>query len=369
MASPLLIYLLRTALPALLRTTQGDCTKPKRQRQHAHPAAVPSMDAHAYVDSVLDRLLERALLPLLRALAPLCFARLASLVTAPSKKPSRPAGKGKGKDKDKQKEKEKDKDKGADATSVPPKTADTRTDVFALIGTSLEALDALPSPGPGGDRVGSIVVGIRDRLGLETIRELEALYGVASPPSASEPSSESQQPSVTLPGAPPPPTPLSAPSQPHSQPLPQPQARTQQCTAPESRAKRLERLAGTRAERVRALATKDAGWFLASTLNLCVTSAPAPTPMGSSGPSHGVPAAGTADHSNGLLRKALLDRVGKLVRTMPSGGYVSDNACDDHDHDRTNGNPKFAIDPVCQDMLLAICERSMVQLAPCSPRA
>lgn len=352
------MYLLRTALPALLRTAQGDI-KSKRLRQRT---AVTSTDAHAHVDSVLDQLLECVLLPLLRALTPLCFARLAPLVMPLPKKPSQLAGKGKSRDKVKDKR----------AATHPPKNTDARIDVFALIGTSFEALDALPPlvrpPGPGGCSASSIVIGIRDRLGLETIRELEALYAVPRPPSSSELSSESRQPplahsaAAAPPSRPTPtPTPLSAQSQPQSQPRTQ-----QQRTVAESRAKRLERLGGTRAERVRALATRDAGWFLASTLNICVT--PAPAPAGS-GPLHCDPTAARAEHehSGGLLRKALLDRIGKLIRSVP----VPDDACHDIDHTSTNcitaDVSKFAtIDPVCQNMLLAICERAMTQLVPCS---
>lgn len=347
MTSPLLMYLLRIALPTLLRTTQCDDTKSKRQRQRIHPVAIASTDAHTHVDRVLDHLLECLLLPLVRALAPLCFARLAHLVTPSPKKPARPVGKGKSKSKDK----DKDKDKHASATSVQPqKHTDTRTDAFALIGTSLEALDALPHL--GGCSTRSIAVGIRDRLGLEAIRELESLYAAPPPPNASQPEL-SQQPPVP-PSEPPPllptPTPTPLPAQPPS-PV-QPQPRTQQRTGPESRAKRLERLAGTRAERVRALATRDAGWFLASTLNLCVTPPPAVE-----GSPHDETAAG-----RGLLREALLDRIGKLVRSVSTICHDTHDGESDRNHFPADAS-KPAIDPVCQNMLLAICERTMTHLA------
>jgi hypothetical protein len=349
LASPLLMYVLRTALHTLVRTAQ-DSTKSKRPRQRPHTTLAPT-DAHARVDKVLDHLLERVLLSLLRALAPLCFARLAPLLSASLKK---------------------DKDKRAgSAAADPPKKMDVRTDVFALIGMSLEALDALPPlvrpPGPGATGAGgssSIASGIRDRLGLETIRELEALYAV--PPPSSSLQSSSQPPQATPSEPPlstPTPTPLSA--------QPQPQPRTQQRVVTESRAKRLERLAGTRPERVRALATRDAGWFLASTLNLCVTPAPpAGRQMHASGAPH---AAGCVDHedSGTLLREALLARIGKLVRSVPFdlGGHdVSDSPDQQPSRpsealDGRNAiDSKFAIDPVCQNMLLAICERAMSYL-------
>ncbi|KAG8215202.1 hypothetical protein J3R82DRAFT_8739 [Butyriboletus roseoflavus] len=373
LASPLLTYVFRTALHTLVRTAQ-ESTKLKRQRQRLHTTTFASPNAHVHVDRVLDHLLECVLLALLRALVPLCSARLAPLLSLSLKQDKvgrSSVGKGK------------DKDKGACAAPVdPPKTSDVRTDVFALIGTSLEALDALPSlvrppgPGPGASGGGgSIAGGIRHRLGLETIRELEALYAVPPPPSScflsppQPPATPSEPPAPTpapLPTPTPTPTPLSAPSQ--TQTRSQPQPLTQQRAVPESRAKRLERLAGTRAERVRVLATRDAGWFLASTLSLCVT------PSGGRDTSRD-PAAERADNVGGtLLREALLDRIGKLVRSVPLSGRVSgssqgqteqssSNALDGDQVHRNAIDFKLAIDPVCQNMLLAICERAMSQLA------
>ncbi|KAH0833942.1 hypothetical protein J3R83DRAFT_11133 [Lanmaoa asiatica] len=349
LTSPLLTYVLRTALHTLVRTAQ-DSTKSKRQRQRQHTTTLTSIDAHAHVDKVLDHLLECVLLALLRALVPLCSSRFAPLLSVSSKKDRDKAARssvGKGKDKDK---------RAGSGSADPPKKTDVRTDVFTLIGTSLEALDALPPfvRPLGASGGGGIAGGIRDRLGLETIRELEALYAVPPPP----PPSSCQQPPATPSEPPPPPTPtpLSGPSQTQSQ------FRTQQCAVTESRAKRLERLIGTRAERVRALATRDAGWFLASTLSLCVTPA---LPAGD-------PVAARAENWGGtLLREALLDRIGKLVRSVPcGGGRISDSSdpdqqqssSDAHD-DRDATDSKFAIDPVCQNMLLAICERAMSQLA------
>ena len=294
MTSPLLTYVLQTAIPALLRTIQG---VNKRQRQHI------ATDLHVHIDRVLDHLLECVLLPLLRALVPLSFEHFAPLTVSPPKKPGRPPGKGRIKHKHKR------------SDTHPQKNPDTRTDAFTLIGMSLSALDALPSPG---SVASSIAGGIRDRLGLETIRELEALY---APPMGAR----AQGPPTPPPSAP-----------------PASQGRAQQSVVTESRARRLERLAGTRAERVRALATRDAGWLLASTLGLCVT----PAPVLTGGSAHCELVAG---QSGGQLREALLDRVGKLVRSV----HVGDS----------NGDSKLAIDPVCQNMLLAICERAMTQLA------
>lgn len=375
------MYVLRTALHTLVRIAQ-DSTKVKRQRQRLHTTTPASTDAHAYVDKVLDHLLERVLLALLRAIAPLCSARLAPLLSVPLKKdkdkdrPGRSSA-GKGKDKDKR--------AGSGSASVDPsKKTDVRIDVFTLIGTSLKALDAFPpvvsplGPGSSGGGGGSIAGGIRDRLGLETIRELEALYTV--PPSSC--CLSSQRPPATASSEPPPapplllptptPTPLSSQTQTRSQSQPQLrpqlQPQTQQRTIPESRAKRLERLAGTRQERVRALATRDAGWFLASTLNLCVTPAP---PIRGTGHASGSADSESLGGVSELLREALLDRIGKLVRSVPLGGRVSDASPSEQSNsdaldERTNYNAigaKPAIDTVCQNMLLAICERAMGQLA------
>ena len=360
LTSPLLMYVLRTALHILVRTAH-DSTKSKRPRQRPHTSTPASTDAHARVDKVLDHLLECVLLTLLRALVPLCFARLAPLLPASLKKDKDKVGRAVGKGKD--------KDKGTcTASADPPKKTDVRTDVFAIIGMSLEALDALPPlVRPDASGAGSIAGGIRDRLGLEVIRELEALYAAPPPPSSLQPSS--QQPQATpseppLPTPTPTPTPLSAQLQPH----PQLQPRTQQRLATDSRAKRLEKLAGTRAERVRALATRDAGWFLASTLNLCVT----PAGRHASGAPHDPTASN--DNTGRLLREALLDRIGKLVRsaTVPFdlGGHdgwdgTAQQPSDPSEalYDRNAVDSKFSIDPVCQNMLLAICERAMSDLA------
>ncbi|KAG6374098.1 hypothetical protein JVT61DRAFT_4741 [Boletus reticuloceps] len=342
LVSPLLMYVLRTALHTLVRTVQ-DSTKSKRPRQRPHTTALATTDAHVNVDRVLDGLLECVLLPLLRAIVPLCSTRLAPLVSASLKKDKDKTGRnvGKGKDKDK------DKRTGSSTSLDPPRKTDIRTDVFALIGASLEALDALPPPDPGASRGSgdtSIARDIRDRLGLETIRELEALYALpsqppplAAPPSSHQPSSQQPQPLTAMQSEPPrstptptpTPTSLSAPSQPQPQPQPlsqsqsqsQPQLRlgthTKHRATPESRAKRLERLAGTRAERVRALATRDAGWFLASTLHLCVT----PTP-----PVHVQSQDARRTESSGdLLKEALLDRIGKLIRSVNFDEAFSDS--------------------------------------------
>ena len=359
LASPLLMYVLRTALHTLVRTVH-DTTKSKRPRQRPHTASPASTDAHARVDKVLDHLLE-CVLSLLRALVPLCFARLAPLLPASLKRDKDKAGRavGRGKDRDG------DKRTGA-ASADPPKKTDVRTDVFALVGMSLEALDALPPlVRPGASGASSIVGGIRDRLGLEVIRELEALYAAPPPPGSLQPSS--QQPQATpseppLPTPTPTPTPLSAQPQAHPQLQPQP-PRTQQRLATDSRAKRLEKLAGTRAERVRALATRDAAWFLVSTLNLCVT----PAGRHASGAPHDPTA--NNDNSSRLLREALLDRIGKLVRsaTVDLGGCdgTGQQPSDPSEalYDRNAVDSKFSIDPVCQNMLLAICERAMTDLA------
>ena len=64
--------------------------------------------------------------------------------------------------------------------------------MFAIIGMSLEAghPPALgPSPRPRRDWR-QYRSGIRDRLGLEVIRELEALYAAPLPPSSLQPSSQ-----------------------------------------------------------------------------------------------------------------------------------------------------------------------------------
>ena len=360
LVSPLLMYVLRTALHTLVRIAQ-DITKSKRPRPRPRTTTPATADAHAYVDRVLDHLLECVLLPLLRAITALCSARLAPLVSAPLKKDNK-TGRTVGKGKDRGQ-----RTSSASAAVDPPKKTDVRTDVFALIGTSLGALDAIPllarptCPGASADGIG-IASGVRDRLGLETIRELEALYVIpplpprspAAPPSSLPPSSQAP-PTTPLE---PPPLSLSAPSP----SLSQPRSRTTQSRAltESSRAQRLERLAGTRAERVRALATRDAGWFLASTLSLCV-------------------AAGRGGGTGGLLRKALLDRIGRLVQSVPVGAglNVSDGpgqqpgnpSASDALHEahavvhRNATDPnKFTLDPVCQNMLLAICERAMSDL-------
>ncbi|KAF9228118.1 hypothetical protein BS17DRAFT_321592 [Gyrodon lividus] len=305
MASPFLMYVLRTALPSLVRTTP----EPKHRRAlHAGSG----YDAHIYVNKVTNHLLESVLLPLLRSFVPVCNTRLAALLTA-KKAGARDKGKGK------------EKHTGKTPSFAPSKLADTRTDLLALLGVSLAALDALPSYlGPSSNS--SIGAGIRSRLGLETIRELEALYAGPSSPSSQ----------------------LQAPSQSHarsSQPI--------TATQSEKRAKRLERLAGTREERISALAVKDAAWYLASALNLCVSQ--------SAGKNENV-ADGMGKQSSQLLRDALVDRIGKLVRSVTYLGF------EDVEEINSNGdarpqNPEYTVDPVCRSILLAVCEHAMSEFS------
>ncbi|KAG9311089.1 hypothetical protein JVU11DRAFT_8997 [Chiua virens] len=388
--SPLLLYVLRIALPALVCTVH-DSSKSKRQRQRQqkeHPTCPDHNDLYTHLDRVIDRILECILLPLLRAFVPLCSARLAPLlIPAPVlKKDKEKNGKNVGKSKDKDKDKDKHASSVSTSASAPTVSkADVRTDVFALIGMSLEALDALPPSQTVRDAspsASSIARSIRDRLGLETIRELEALYAVPSLPSSVHPSSEQAAGGTPGPSDPSPPlstpTSLSAQSRcSQSQPQP-PRQQYQRAATAEFRAKRLERFAGTRAERVRALATRDAGWFLASTLNLCVvSSAPAPAPAVGR---HPAATTWRAEDGGKLLREALLDRIGGLIRSVPSApsGCVSDGTVEvqlppssgqdphgevDHRASASVVESKLAISPVCQNMLLAICERAVCQLA------
>ncbi|KAF9239423.1 hypothetical protein BU15DRAFT_74579 [Melanogaster broomeanus] len=209
--SPLLMYVLRTVLPALIRTTHEN-SKPKRPRLHAGSR----YDAHTSINQAINNLLESILLPCVRSFVPLCNTRLAALLPATAKKAGvRDKAKGKGKE----------KPSGKAPSSDHSKLADARTDLLALLGASFAALDALP-PYPGPCPNTDMAAGVRERLGLEAIRELDALYT----------------------GAPHRPSHLQAPSP--------SQFRSSQPTATETekRAKRLERLAGAREERVRALA-------------------------------------------------------------------------------------------------------------------
>ncbi|KIK93818.1 hypothetical protein PAXRUDRAFT_492273 [Paxillus rubicundulus Ve08.2h10] len=302
MASPLLMYVLRTALPSLVRTIHEN-SRPKRQRLHPRS----DYDTHTDINKTTNYLLEYVFLPLLRSLTPVCDIRFAALLEA---KNAKIKDKGKG------------KQSGKTPSVAPPKLADTRTDILALLGASLAALDALPSY-PGLCAESSIATGIRVRLGLETIRELEALYAGPSRPPA-QPQPHSSQPATV--------------------------------TESEKRAKRLEKLAGTRQERIRALAVKDAAWYLASTLNLCV-------PQSAAGDNI---AGAMGKESSDLLREALVDRVGKLVRS------VIHVACDGVEERTTsdtaqseNGKANgYTVDPVCQSMLLAVCERALSGFAP-----
>ncbi|KAF8130201.1 hypothetical protein EV363DRAFT_1584238 [Boletus edulis] len=335
------MYVLRTALHTLVRTVQ-DSTKSKRPRQRPHtdlPSPLPTRTRTSTESST---------------------ASSTPLVSASLKKDKDKTGRnvGKGKDKDK------DKDK---RTSDPPRKTDVRTDVFALIGAVTRGIGLL-----------SLLPAL-----ARTIRELEALYALpsqppppAAPPSSHQPCSQQPQPPTAMQSEPPPrstptptPTSLSAPSpQPESQSRSQPQLRlgthTKHRATPESRTKRLERLAGTRAERVRALATRDAGWFLASTLHLCVTPTP-PVHVQSQD-------ARRTEPSGDLLKEALLDRIGKLIRSVNFDEAFSDSTRTGHRPSNSSEGPndpanaadsKFAIDPVCQNMLLAICERAIGHFA------
>ncbi|KIJ61214.1 hypothetical protein HYDPIDRAFT_42793 [Hydnomerulius pinastri MD-312] len=256
MASPLLMYILQTALPMLLRTHEN----PKRS---GHQARAES-DTHANIDKAINHLIDCVLLPSLRSFVPLCNTRLAPLL-ATKKVGVRDKGKGK------------EFDKAKTSNFSPLQLTDTRTDILTLLGMSLAALDALP-PHPYSN--GCIATGVKEHLGLETIRELEALYTLSP--------------------------------QPKSQTLLRPEGRSSEAASTESekRAQRLQNLAGTREDRIRALAVKDAAWYLCSVVNLCI------------------PQTGAMEAANGkvmsessvLLVKALVDGVGRLLRMAANVG-------------------------------------------------
>ncbi|KAH7882207.1 hypothetical protein F5I97DRAFT_437113 [Phlebopus sp. FC_14] len=311
MASPLLMYILQTCLPALLDTHENS--------KYANRPAYT--DPHRKnIDVVLDQLLELVLLPLLRSFVPLSHHHLEPLITL--KKAGRDKGKGK--------EKEAEAGPMSNSRSRPLKrlTEDTRRDSLTLLGEVLRALELFPRPNPASYL--DIAADVRERLALETIRELEALYSV---PSQSSPQPPSQSPSEPQP-------------QSHSPPCP---AQTSGGTAAGDNA-RMKGFQKSREERVRALAVKSAGWYLCSVLSLCVPSTRNEDCEGSR----------SRNQVSLLLTDALVGGIGRLVRSV-----VNVDA-DQTDEDKDDGQPtipehdkSFQVDAVCRGMLLAVCERAM----------
>lgn len=442
-SSPLLMYTLHTAFPTLLHACgeltslhdkhRGRGTVPLRTDDgRAQGPGLGAHTGHEQVDRVLDVFLELILLPLVRAFRPLCRARLVSLYTpgttsgaqaSASEKvnppastssnagPSTSAAKQTGaKEASKEKEKgKKGKSKAiqnsketptlpADSNPDPARRAatDIRKDTLALLGTTLGVLLTNPTPPststPAHSGLHKSTSGIRDRVALEAIHELEALYGVCHEDDTSLTSgTDRANPSssgILLPA------PALASSQHHpasSTTFTSADTLTDRSVKPQGEdgtphTDTVGRNAKTsltaaikhgreawRADIFQMLATKDAAWYLCSVLHLAVVSPESRT------------SAGEEARTSPLLMRAVIEGVGRLLRlAAPDLADIGDGdglvKRFEMDH-RGGGGDKSGserqqsagsaaapvIDPVTQNMLLAICEKAMCGYAEMDP--
>jgi len=439
-SSTLLMYTLHTAFPALLHACGELTSLHDKHRRETVPlradggrAQGPGFGAETgdeQVDRVVDVLLELILLPLVRAFRPLCRTRLVPLCTSgttsgaqasASAKVNPPASTaGSSNTAAKQtgaKEASKEKEKGkkgkskasqnsketptfpSDSDPDPARAVnDIRKDTLALLGTTLGVLLANSAPSttstPAHSGLHKTTLGIRERVALEAIRELEALYGICRKDDSTSLTSDTDcaNPSsgVLLPA------PALASSQ-HCPPSTT--AATAATTAdalndhsvkPKNGTPRTEtvgRNAKTsltalikhgreawRADIFQTLVTKDAAWYLCSVLHLAVVSE----------------SRTSADEEaiSPSLMQAVIEGVGRLLRLATpdvanidgGDGLVRRFEVDHRDGDgdksgsseRQQSAPGSAaaravIDPVTQNMLLAICEKAMCGYAEIDP--
>ncbi|KAG6331426.1 hypothetical protein ID866_7659 [Astraeus odoratus] len=408
MSTPLLMYALRTAFPTLVKTCKDLASLydgyGKKQEisswfSSEQGSGKEKETGYDQLDRVVNALLELTLLPLVRAFRPLCRAHLAQFFDGPRSnvtsdtKTRTTAEQVKLKRKDKASEKQgtrkgkKSKAKTAQITKpdsvfsdpgsvysgaaprLPhsPDVArkapvDIRTDALSLLATIVTEINSalgsvipLSSVESTSERnlqrvVFGAGIGIRERIALEAIRELEALYGVHCVRGIDNTSVENfslQQPPLM---------PESANAGPAD--MKDPEAARQTAEA-------------CRADILRTLTTKDGAWYLCSALHLVVSSPSLPAgsqracatmPASASDqlPKDAYRTAARASPSSLLLTKAVIEGIGRLLRL----------AVPDDDIDHGNGaNPEgrrvpyAPVDPFTQNILLAICEEAMVGYA------
>ncbi|KIN96583.1 hypothetical protein M404DRAFT_239339 [Pisolithus tinctorius Marx 270] len=402
------------------------------------------------IDRVIDVLLELILLPFVRAFRPLCWARLLPVIegaksdvvdvdTIAKAKPgvkakggssafAKGAVKEKGKGHEKQpksnskedatktkggsgKTNQKAKDKGtfhrdaADAdpmgNSIPapsgshsyPSAANVCTDILALLGTAARALESLSSSTSHADSLAiarGVSTGVRERLGLEAIRELAALYEVPigdvtsplgyRPPEGNHPCTHTT-------------TTTTATTTPSLTPAPPRNAQTHTIFACESTATRNATDAehptvvlqasmhkakeALRASLFRTLFNKDTAWYLCSVLHLTIASSTGSVisgdvsgfgsmPVASStslrGAENPQTAGSASPPSSPLLARAVVAGIGRLLRLATPEASIGD-AADNFQKTSTNA----LIDPIIQNIFLAICEQALKGYAEMDP--
>jgi len=435
-SSTLLMYTLHTAFPALLHASGELTSLHDKHRRETVPlradggrAQGPGLGAETgdeQVDRVLDVLLELILLPLVRAFRPLCRTRLVPLCTpgttsgaqaSASAKVNPPASTaGSSSTAAKQtgaKEASEEKEKGkkgkskaslnsketptfpSDSDPAPARAVnDIRKDTLALLGTTLGVLLANSAPSttstPAHSGLHKTTCGIRERVALEAIRELEALYGICREDDSTSLTCDADRANSSS-GVP---APALASSQHHAPSTTTTTATTaDRSVKPQGdngtpRTETVGRNAKTsltavikhgreawRADIFQTLVTKDAAWYLCSVLHLAVVSSESRT---------------SADEEaiSPSLMRAVIEGVGRLLRLATpdvanidgGDGLVRRFEVDHRDGDgdksgsseRQQSAPGSAaaravIDPVTQNMLLAICEKAMCGYAEIDP--
>ncbi|KAI6120310.1 hypothetical protein EDD16DRAFT_1519036 [Pisolithus croceorrhizus] len=442
MCYPLLAYTLTAAFPALLKACEDLSSLDANDsvRSLLVSSEQPSsrdLSGYHQLNRVIDVLLELILLPFVRALRPLCWARLLPIiegadaaVNAGANTKNKPgvkakggcepaanvAGKEQGKAKEKQakgkpkedatktkagkgkaNQKAKDREvpaRDADLTghSIPapsdshshPAPPNVCADVLALLGMAARALESLSSSTAQTSALSiacGMSSGVRERLGLEAIRELEALYDIpASGASSSLDYTLSQanqsRPSHTANAATcSPATPAST----HNTTTHTFSARESTATHNASNAKNPnvtlqaaihEAKEAHRENLFRTLATKDAAWYLCSVLHIALLPPTDSVTLGDAPVPGNTPVAGSASlradghprtlgsasppPSLALLTRATVTGIGRLLRFVAPADDVRDAA------DNCHGSGTSAlVDPVTQNILLAICEQAL----------
>ncbi|KIK11022.1 hypothetical protein PISMIDRAFT_25839, partial [Pisolithus microcarpus 441] len=256
-------------------------------------------------------------------------------------------------------------------------------DVLALLGMAAHALESLSSSTA---QASSLTIacrmstGVRERLGLEAIRELEASYSIPVDNATNSPDSTLPQTNRSYP-------PHTANTTTYSPAMPSPTQSTptpRTFSACESTA--THKASNTENPNVqvtiheakkahpetlfRTIATKDAAWYLFSVLYLAISP---PTDSVTSGGAPGLgnmPVAGStslqADESfrtpgnvselpsSALLTRAVVAGIARLLH-LATPEVVVDDAADN----RRGPSASALVDPVTQNILLAICEQAL----------
>ncbi|KIK23112.1 hypothetical protein PISMIDRAFT_11106 [Pisolithus microcarpus 441] len=428
MCYPLLAYTLTTTFPALLKACEdltslhaSDSVRGTFPHVSSEKPRCQEISGYHQINRVIDVLLELILLPFVRAFRPLCWARLLAVIegadavvnvsanTDPTAdtarrekgkaKEKRPKGKrtgeatkareGKGKANQRAKDKGTPaRDPGLAGRSIPapsdslshPAPANVCIDVLALLGMAAHALESLSSSTAQASSLTiacSMSTGVRERLALEAIRELEALYSIPVDNATSSPDCTLPQTNRSY-------LPHTANTAACSPTMPSPTQNTptpHTFSACESTATHnalntenpnlqaaVHKAKGAYRENLfRTLSTKDAAWYLCSVLYLAISPPTNPVTSGDAPGLWSMPVAGSASlradanprtagsasplPSSALLTRAVVAGIGRLL-------YFAVPAIGDGDA-AAGPNSSTLIDPITRNILLAICERAL----------